>query len=101
METTERDIVVPDFDVEWLGDVQRINCEVAYNSDTGEFDDRKLKVECPGCERKFAALCSKYTEEAGGGWKWVGQSHKEPYTVFKTTCRKCKETFKFEVYAPQ
>lgn len=74
--------------------------EDAWNSDTDRFDQRKVKVECPSCERVFAALCSPHTVKTDGGWRWVGCDHREPYTSWRTRCS-CGAEFTFDTYIPQ
>ena len=84
-----------------LPDAGNYDNEDCFNFDTDAFDKRKLKVKCPCCGRWFAALCSKFTQCKHGGWRWVGDSHKEPYNDFTTHCRKCGNDFKFTAYTSQ
>ena len=81
--------------------LQDIDIEDYWNPDTDTLDVRKIKVSCPSCNREFAALCSKYTEQTWSGWEWVGFSHKEPVTYHKTKCRKCQKEFKFKTRVSQ
>lgn len=75
--------------------------EDAVNCETDKFDKRKIKVICPYCHRQFAPLLSKFTKSIDGGWRWVFCSHKEPWTKFETTCRKCQNKMTFTLYTPQ
>lgn len=75
--------------------------EIAYNWNTWAYDKRKIKIDCPHCNRGFAALCSKNTKQVDTGWRWVGCDHREPYATFETTCGKCKKELMFTVYTPQ
>lgn len=75
--------------------------EECYNFDTDKEDWRKLKITCPCCQRRFAAICSKFTKCVHGGYRWVGDSHKEPYNDFTTHCRKCGKDFKFTTFTSQ
>lgn len=77
------------------------SAEDADNCETGKFDDRKIKVTCPNCERVFSALCSPHTEQLDSGWRWVGMDHKEPYATFSSKCIKCDSMIKFDIYWPQ
>ena len=71
--------------------------EGCYNFDTDKCDYRKLKIKCPKCERRFAALCSKKTSHVKNGSSWVGCDYKEYYSELKTVC-KCGAEFNFRVY---
>lgn len=75
--------------------------EDCFNPENDNFDNRKLKVKCPCCGRWFAPLCSKFTKYVHGGWRWVGDSHKEPYSDFTSYCRRCGNDFKFTAYTSQ
>jgi hypothetical protein len=77
------------------------NDEEAHNGDTDKYDVRKVKVPCPHCGNIAAPLRSPNTERTDGGWRWVGDSHMEPYTSFKSQCRKCKRPYVFTVYTAQ
>lgn len=72
-----------------------------YNDETDKMDYRKLKVECPNCERLFAALFSPYLIVRGSSWVWRGDSHKEPETEFAVLCVGCNHWFIFRVYVGQ
>lgn len=65
------------------------------------FDKRKLKIDCPTCGRRTAALCSPKTSIVQSGWRWVGLDHREPYATFKSTCIQCLNEYKFTTYTPQ
>ena len=75
--------------------------EDAYNCETDNYDLRKIKIICPHCGRKFAALCSKLTKLIHSGMRWVGCDHKEPYGCYETKCTKCKNDMHFTVHTPQ
>lgn len=74
--------------------------EDAFNLDTEKFDNRKIKVECPGCGALFAPLCSRLTVPIQGGMRWVGCDHREPYETWLTRHR-CGQEFTFTTYTPQ
>lgn len=77
-----------------------VNDEDAHSFDTGKYDQRKIKPICPGCDKPFAALCSKNTTHTDSGWRWAGCDHREPYATFVTRHR-CGTEFVFTVYTPQ
>lgn len=83
-----------------LADAGSYNDEDAWNVDTDKYDLRKIKVECPGCRTRFAALCSSKTTKVADGMRWVGCDHKEPYATYVTTHR-CGAQFSFTTYTPQ
>lgn len=74
--------------------MRQYDTESCYNSETEKFDARKLKVDCPKCNRKFAALCSKKTVALGSSVQWVGCDYQESASKFKTKC-KCGNEFEF------
>lgn len=68
----------------------------AWNFDTDKVDKRKIKIECPSCKRKFAALCSKSTTD--NGHSNVGCPDYDDWASrHKTVCGKCKHEFEFMV----
>jgi hypothetical protein len=75
--------------------------EDAWNGDTDAFDVRKIKVQCPYCQRNNAPLCSSRTALLSSGWNWVGCDHKEPRTNFEARCPGCRQTYSFTLYTPQ
>lgn len=70
--------------------------DIAYNQKTDEMDYRKVKITCPVCNRKFAALLSKYTKVIRHFR--IDSDGELPAVEFETYCRKCrtKSTFKLE-----
>jgi len=74
--------------------------EQAWNGYTDKVDPRKIKVECPGCKRIGAPLCSTKTRIVDQGMRWVGCDHREPYGTWETTCR-CGQRYTFTTYTPQ
>lgn len=75
--------------------------EDAYNCDTDKLNYRKLKIICPNCKHKCAALLSPHTKKIDSGWRWVGCDHKEPFMKMESLCRICREKYTFTVYTPQ
>jgi hypothetical protein len=75
--------------------------EHAYNIDTDKYDKRKVKVKCPKCCHVASPLCSSKTVQTDSGWRWVGDSHREPFASFKTVCKACKSPYTFSVQTPQ
>lgn len=76
------------------------NDEDAYNLDTGKMRWWEIKVTCPSCHRLYAACMSPYTVPTGGGWRWCGCDHREPYTDWVTLCS-CGIIYTFTTYTPQ
>ncbi len=74
--------------------------EDAYNLNTDAYDKRKVRVVCPHCNRTGSPLCSSKTKMFDSGWRWVGDSHKEPYSSHLTHCR-CNKKYRFTVYTGQ
>lgn len=55
---------------------------------------RRLKIKCPVCSRRYAALLSKFTK-----FLYLGStvSEEEPHLIYSTKCNKCKTEFSFGV----
>lgn len=75
--------------------------EECHNIDTEKFNASKLKVECPKCQRVFAALKSPHTKSGEGYWRWVGCDYKEPACDHTTKCVKCGTEFAFTTFTGQ
>mgnify|MGYP006352864945 FL=1 len=73
----------------------------AFNCDTDKYDNRKDKDEGTHCQNVASPLASKKTVELSAGWRWCGCDHKEPYSTFMATCRKCRKRYRFTVYTMQ
>jgi len=82
-------------------DAGQYSDEDVENPETEAPDWRKLKIQCPVCKRKFAAMLSKFTKAVRSGWRWVCDSHKEPYSEYETKCNKCGSELRFVIYTPQ
>ncbi len=67
----------------------------AHNYDTEKVDNRKIKVDCPSCNRRFAALCSSKTKHINTVNH--GYEYDDWFSYYETTCVKCGATFKFAV----
>ena len=74
--------------------------EDAYNDGTDAYDKRKVRVTCPHCKREGSPLCSSKTVCFDSGWRWVADSHKEPFSSHTTICR-CGGKYRFTVYTGQ
>ena len=57
---------------------------------------RKIRVTCPGCQREFAALRSKYTKKIKNFT--IDTDGKMQAVEFKSFCLKCETTFTFKLY---
>lgn len=75
-------------------DTKHYNGSICHSDERDEPILRNLKIVCPGCEREFAAMLSKYTVLFGLG---PTVSEEEPHTIYKTMCYKCKTAFAFSV----
>ena len=67
---------------------------VCYADDKDEPVLRNLKINCPICKRKFAALLSKFTK-----FERVSNtaSEEDPNSIYTTKCIKCGSEFRFGV----
>lgn len=68
----------------------------ALNFDTDKVDNRKMTLNCPTCNRKFAPLCSKSTRKLGHQ-NWGCPEFDEFISMYITRCGKCHHEFKFTV----
>ena len=75
-------------------DTKNYNGDVCHSEKQDEPVLRNLKIVCPGCGRRYAAMLSKYTKLFGMG---PTTGEEEPNTIYKTMCYKCKATFAFGV----
>jgi len=68
---------------------------IAYNPATDCMDMRKVKITCPICGRKFAALLSKFTKATRH--YFIDLDCEDPAVEMKTFCRKCKSEITFRM----
>ena len=68
---------------------------IAYNQKTDCMDLRKVKISCPICGRKFAALLSKFTEPIQH--YFLDSDYEYPAVEMKAFCRKCKSEITFKM----
>lgn len=81
-----------DFDSDW---------ECGYNPENDTYDRRQPRVTCPNCGRVCSPMLSPSRRTACGGWRWVGLSYQEPYTVFEARCPGCCNLYAFTIHSPQ
>lgn len=75
-----------------------------YNEKSDEYEFIRLLVSCPICNKShfpFRGKSDNTTEKLLDGWRWVGLDYEEPFTTYKTICRKTGKAYQFTIYAPQ
>jgi len=60
-----------------------------------------LRAPCSDCGRQVYAWTSSSRTPIGGGWRWVGLNHQEPYTDYFAACGWCGGPVHFTIHAPQ
>lgn len=71
-----------------------ISDEDSYNPDSDKVDKRKIKIDCPNCQRLSAPLCSNKTtllHNSNVGMEWD-----EYHATYTTQCR-CGQHYRFTV----
>ena len=69
--------------------------DIAYNPETDCMDLRKVKIECPGCGREFAALLSKHTKPIRHFS--IDSDGEMPAVEMKSYCIDCETEFTFKL----
>ena len=70
-----------------------------YDEPSDEYRPETLAVQCPDCgftNHPLPGATVRWT-----GWRWMGVSHQEPQTDYRSACAACNRTIDFTVRSPQ